>query len=817
MFGGNTGAQCTVGPFPDMVFDRLRSTSNYDYSDLQTGPWTAWLRSGILPLLDLLVHVIPAASSRLGVFRPLDILTGALSSIPLLLYTAFLYTFTASQFIPSLPREFRFLAKQTLIFFLPVIVAANEIGSFTGISYRDLNGVLSVGFKNQEIHVGFDSLTLAVLLVYQLLIFALAANRLARAFRYRQDLATEKSDDGELKTQMFRGSPWLVTGMFLGSLETILGFAGGGFALAFLRRALRMLGRACLIIGAFNGVDTVEDFHMLKSEAVQHRRRSKLLGLIGNPRHSTFRQLEGYQYDPETGGLHPKLERLSAMASNALDEIRTISIRFGNSPRSSVRPSDSTAPGSSVEALIHARMGTPPLNVITLPDDRDISFPTVRLRNPPLRPRPEERVTMHWGNGLDAPQLELRRVSDLLDQSALNRLTQLGIDPYGDVHPHMGVFRSLSLPTHVAMEEWATAQRDHPSLRRYSHETRNKHHSTPAESGSPTSASPSGYSQTIEEAQAFASLSRNGSVLSVPSSAILAPVTRVDRAYARHTYAGRQPQEPYRGSSYASSIELLQALTSQFPGTPYTTGSSQGAFRTSHVPSASQDSDQTIMMAIGEQSLARADSWDARTLPSHSRAPSKDLLASPNTIDEVPEPRMSQDSTLIGHGDHKKQMSTDSQAAAAFPTPTSMRTGLPSPPDSASEEKIRDRARKSRTLEARAQPLRMGSVDSTDLPDVPPARPREPRIKSVGSVPRRYTPTPTSSSIFTRESVAVELDAVSEMSEERRRSRKLSKRSRKSSTKSSTKSSVKDRRSAVSQVAPVAVVTVGSEQSIFED
>ena len=30
-----------------------------------------------LALLDLLAHVIPAASVRLGVFKPLDILTGA--------------------------------------------------------------------------------------------------------------------------------------------------------------------------------------------------------------------------------------------------------------------------------------------------------------------------------------------------------------------------------------------------------------------------------------------------------------------------------------------------------------------------------------------------------------------------------------------------------------------------------------------------------------------------------------------------------------------------------------------------------------------
>ena len=61
---------------------------------------------------------------------------GALSSIPLLLYSSFLYTFTASQFIPSLPRQYRLLAKQILIFFIPVIVVANEIGSFLTLSYR---------------------------------------------------------------------------------------------------------------------------------------------------------------------------------------------------------------------------------------------------------------------------------------------------------------------------------------------------------------------------------------------------------------------------------------------------------------------------------------------------------------------------------------------------------------------------------------------------------------------------------------------------------------------------------------------------------
>lgn len=91
--------------------------------------------------------------------------------------------------------------------------------------------------------------------MYQLLNFGLAANRLTRAVRYRQDLALEekKSNHSEYKAQTFRGSPWLVLGMLLGALETILGFPGGGFAFAFVRRVLRMLGRVCLIVGAFNG------------------------------------------------------------------------------------------------------------------------------------------------------------------------------------------------------------------------------------------------------------------------------------------------------------------------------------------------------------------------------------------------------------------------------------------------------------------------------------------------------------------------------------------------------------------------------------
>lgn len=53
------------------------------------------------------------------------------------MYTLFLFLFMTAEFIPTLPEYLHELAKYALLFFIPLIVAANELGSFVDISYRE--------------------------------------------------------------------------------------------------------------------------------------------------------------------------------------------------------------------------------------------------------------------------------------------------------------------------------------------------------------------------------------------------------------------------------------------------------------------------------------------------------------------------------------------------------------------------------------------------------------------------------------------------------------------------------------------------------
>jgi hypothetical protein len=45
----------------------------------------------------------------------------------------------------------------------------------------------------------------------------------------------------------------MATGIKLGAIETVVGFAPAGFGGAITRRILRLLGRACLIVGIVKG------------------------------------------------------------------------------------------------------------------------------------------------------------------------------------------------------------------------------------------------------------------------------------------------------------------------------------------------------------------------------------------------------------------------------------------------------------------------------------------------------------------------------------------------------------------------------------
>ncbi|KAI0719824.1 hypothetical protein C8T65DRAFT_34918 [Cerioporus squamosus] len=255
-----------------------------------------------LAVLDLLTHTLPTIGNSLDSFRSLDIIVGVASFIPLFLYTFALYLLTTTDLIPALPVRFQNLAKYVLIAFIPLIILMNELGSFIGITYRSFGGVdgtplvLGVGFTDSVTQMFLSSVTLVLLTAFQAANFCIAFYRLMKALSHQRSLDSSQSEK-EMEAHLFRGLGWIVAGTKLGAIETVIGFATGGFGIAFTRRLLRLLGHGCLIIGIVKGVDTVEDFQLYSPGEARKRRKSALRAMIQNPRFSTFRHVGGHDFD----------------------------------------------------------------------------------------------------------------------------------------------------------------------------------------------------------------------------------------------------------------------------------------------------------------------------------------------------------------------------------------------------------------------------------------------------------------------------------------------------------------------------------------
>lgn len=95
------------------------------------------------------------------------------------------------------------------------------------------------------------STSLALLIIYQLITFLLFFVRLASCIVTQRDI--EDRAAAEREGILFGGIGWLVIGMKISAIETATGFATMSFGLILTRRILRMLGRACIIIGIVKG------------------------------------------------------------------------------------------------------------------------------------------------------------------------------------------------------------------------------------------------------------------------------------------------------------------------------------------------------------------------------------------------------------------------------------------------------------------------------------------------------------------------------------------------------------------------------------
>lgn len=96
-----------------------------------------------------------------------------------------------------------------------------------------------------------DSLALVLLILMHAVAFLSSVARIFKIILEKKRIEVAKNQDNE--AAMINGLGWMAAGIKFGFVEAILGFVGGSFATIIVRRGLRFLSRAFLIIGAIKG------------------------------------------------------------------------------------------------------------------------------------------------------------------------------------------------------------------------------------------------------------------------------------------------------------------------------------------------------------------------------------------------------------------------------------------------------------------------------------------------------------------------------------------------------------------------------------
>lgn len=95
------------------------------------------------------------------------------------------------------------------------------------------------------------STSLALFVIYEAATFLVFFIRLASCVLAQHNIEDRAASEWE--GIMFRGLGWLVIGAKISAVETAIGFATTSFGVILTRRVLRMIGRACIIIGVIKG------------------------------------------------------------------------------------------------------------------------------------------------------------------------------------------------------------------------------------------------------------------------------------------------------------------------------------------------------------------------------------------------------------------------------------------------------------------------------------------------------------------------------------------------------------------------------------
>ncbi|KAE9404096.1 hypothetical protein BT96DRAFT_917069 [Gymnopus androsaceus JB14] len=617
---------------------------------------------------------------------------------------------------------------------IPILLALNELASFIGITHRIVNSTLAIGFSNAHSKTIWTFLTdfdLGFITCYQFLNFAFAFFRLAKAFLEQQRIESSETDEMVL----FRGTGWVAFGILLGAVETCVGFIYPQFGLVLTRRILRLLGRASLVIGIFKGLDVSEDFQMVREEILagtgkRSFRGSRIRPLISDPRLSTFRQVSPEATQAALNAFREKQQPLS----------RPLSIGSPSFP-----------PGSRVTVHFDAASGRAPtlqmrFSGLEMPNPAEI-VETVKSRPASewLSRAPSQSSSYYANstmtrqtNALDMPDMPPPPVASLSTFEAAERQPEPEREP---------------LPQPIVVPNIFTHSRDISNMSMNSgfQESVNSvdFSMTDLASQFPVPGLPPNISQQVRVQAMRNSSGLRNSLAVVPEASPRMESYAAEGRGRDRNYSNSPRRMPNRTS----------AVLAPAPLDPFTDDDTQIGVT---LPAPLRNSEHARQMSLALSSALTTDS-SLFTRPQFSPQPASSLITSPSTAqtedpfkyDQVGAARASvvpplppvqeyvesqSPSSLYSNHDRGKSMETLDISWLTRPGP------------SISEEY--DESEDFTVERAMRRKISPGSNSSR-------RRSRSaPRIKSIGKAPRRYTPSPTTSASYTRDSVYVEPIAI---------------------------------------------------------
>ncbi|KAJ4486781.1 hypothetical protein C8J55DRAFT_508626 [Lentinula edodes] len=698
-----------------------------------------------LALLELLSHIIPAVRDDLAVFKVIDIVIGALSSIPLLLYTIFLCFFTCTEFLDGIPQRLQIFGKFMLIILIPVVIVFNEVASFIGITHRIIGTTVAVGFSNPQnktLWTIFTDFDLGFITVYQALNFSFAFFRLAKAFLEQQRIESSDTDEALL----IKGTGWVTLGIKLGAVESAIGFVPPQFGVVLARRILRFLGRALLIIGLLKGLDVSEDFQQVREEIIAGKRErsfrgSRLRPLISDPRLSTFRQLS-------PGAIQA--------ASDAF--------RGKDPPRSFSSPSPAPmVPGERVTIHFNAASGQAPTLEMRF-SALDIPSPTEIVESVKVRPASEWLSTAPSRRSSYYANSTMTRHTLNLSMPEMPKLPQApgGVSEFkyaSRSRPEQEAIVVHNVFAHTRdVSNFSTNSGFRDSVNSMSHgaggSLSSKFPGIPPrvtkasqmalqDSFYIVARSASSESKSKENQGAGLSISNSFHRKPVPrASLILAPAS-IDPFVDEDTQIGVKLPTPLGTTEHAHQMSIALSTA------PTTTKDSLFARPAESSPRPSSYSQFTPTTGQTEDPFKYdAEKRDLAAVGSRNRTRASVV---PSELPLVRESSIQSPSQYLDYHDRGKSIETLDLSWLQPPNSGKYNESI----NSYSEESTIERAmRRKISLPSSIHPL--SGSDPAPLPGSSQRRSRSaPRFKSIGKAPKRYTPSPTISS-YTRESIYIE-------------------------------------------------------------